>query len=224
MTAIRFIGALILAVALAALFVSGAPTGASTVNGTQQRAPDSAAGTAQVEAGNISQTNLTGNTVTTRWAGFYGEVSGGILLGDSSNNIFYQWTVTDPTGSYVFAANGTVSDWTQSNIIAGNVSHMPSYLTESAGDNFTNTFTTQNWFNSTSLSINNTYYATTWQNGTQLANFTTYALQTADNSTLIWAGSVVSDATAFRNETTDYQILAPADTTEQTYYFYLEFQ
>ncbi|RME31335.1 hypothetical protein D6789_03090 [Candidatus Woesearchaeota archaeon] len=194
------------------------------MSGTQERAPAAAAGTETIEAGNVTNTNLTGNTITTRWAGFYGEVSGGILLGDSANNIFYQWTVSDPTGSYVFAANGTVSDWSSANIKEANVTDMASYLLESAGDNFTNTFTTRQWFNSTSLSINNTWTATTWQNGTQTTNFTTYALKTADNSTMIWAGSVVSNAVAFKNETTDYQILAPADTTAQTYYFYLEFR
>lgn len=37
-------------------------------------------------------------SVTNSWQGYYGNVSGTIQLGDSNNNILYNWTVNSPTG------------------------------------------------------------------------------------------------------------------------------
>ncbi|RME32253.1 hypothetical protein D6789_00205, partial [Candidatus Woesearchaeota archaeon] len=175
--------------------------------------------------GNITETNVSGNPITTRWGAFWGEVSGNVFLGDSANNIFFQWAVTNPTGSTVYAANETVSDWSQGNIVPATPDVMPSYLLDVAADNFTNTFNYTGNFSSASLSVVNASYTPMWQNGTQRTNYSTYALKTADNATLIWAGNVVSNLISFREtNTTDYQILVPADSGGVIYNFYLEFR
>lgn len=216
---------LVAAFFLVTSMVLAAPTGGGVDVGASVRYTEGIAGNNTIIAGNITAVNVSGNTITTRWAGFYGEVSGGILLGDSTDNVFFQWSVTDPTGSWVYAANGTVSDWSSSNIIALNSSFLPSYLLQDSGDNFTNTYNWSGSFNSSSLDVANCPYTYTWQNGTQGAAFATYGLQTADNSTLIWAGAVGSNLESFDNtSTTDYQILAPAVTGGQQYFFYLEFK
>lgn len=214
-------------IALCALqAVMAAPAGAQISGTSTERTLEGTSGTVTTEGGNLTQVNVSGTPITTRWGSFWGEISGGILLGDSSNNVFFEWAVTDPSGGVVYATNGTVGDWSPANIEPASVSEMPSYLQERASDNFSNTFNQTGDFNSTSFNIANVPFTTSWQNGSQEANFSTYALKTSDNSTLIWAANVVADLISFKGagNTTDYQLLVPANSVGVTYNFYLEFR
>lgn len=209
----------------AATAALAAPSGGQATVGDSERGPGTATTSITTEGGNITETNVTGNPITTRWGAFWGEVSGGIFLGDSSNNIFFEWAVNDPTGSTVYATNETVSDWGPANIVAATADVMPSYLQEDAADNFTNTFNETGDFNSSSLDIANVPYIYLWQNGSQYQNYSTFALKTSDDAALIWAGNVASNLVSFREaNTTDYQILVPTDDVGLTYNFYLEFR
>lgn len=217
-----------LGVLLVAPFAVAAPSGASITTGTQERAPDQSPNTIPSEGGNVTQVNVSGYVVTTKWAGFYGEVSGDIRLADSSNHIFYQWTVSDPADAVVYACNDTVSDWSASNIIpiyAENASTgwLPAFLIDGT-DSFNVTFASQEQFKSNSLTIDNVNYTTTWQGGSKGSDFKTYALASYTDKTLIWAGKAVADKTAFNSGTADYQILAGVNSQSgtTTFYFYLE--
>jgi len=197
------------------------PVGASVTTGTSERAAASSAGQVSAVGGNVTEVNVTGYSITSRWAGFWGEISGGIRLADASSNIFYEWTVTNVTDAVVYAANATVSSW--SGLAAANESTVPSYLVTAATDNFTNTFNqTEAFTNPGGANIANTPFTTTWQSGSQ-GSLKTYAL-TADSGTVsIWAGKAISDTSSFKSgQTVDYQILAPATTSVSTYYFYVE--
>lgn len=213
-----------LVILLLVSFAYGAPGGADVSDGAQERANETTSGQVTTEGGNVTQVNITGTSLTGRWAGFYGEVSGGLYLGDSTGDAFYRWTVSDFTGAVVYASNGTISDWSSGNIKALDAQYLPSYVTGSATDNYTNTFNFSGSFNSSSLDIASVAYTQTWQNGAQTATFQTYALSTNDNSTLIWAAIVDPDSTSFQGgtNTTDYQLLAPADGGTETYNFYME--
>ncbi len=206
------------AVSLAS-FASAAPVGGSVSTGTSERMADSSAGQVSLTGGNVTEVNVTGYSSTSRWGGFYGEISGGIRLADSSSNVFYEWTVSNVTDAVVYAANDTVSSW--ASVAAATVSDMPSYLQAAASDNFTNTFTASEAFTSPSLSVASVPYTSTWQNGAQ-GSLKTYALK--EGSTLIWAGKAIADTNSFKggSDTVDYQILAPANSGETTYYFYVE--
>ena len=201
-------------------FALADPVGGSVTTGASSSMAASAAGTVNLTGGNVTEVNVSGYSSTTRWGGFYGEISGGIRLADSSSNVFYEWTVSNVTNAVVYAANGTISSW--ASIAAATASDMPSYLQQAASDNFTNTFTASEAFTSPSLNVAGTSYALTWQNGAQ-GSLKTYALK--DGSTLIWAGKAIADTTSFKggSDTVDYQILAPASNSGNTlYYFYLE--
>ena len=58
--------------------VRAAPTGASVTVGTQERAPSPSPETVTTEGGNVTPVNLSAYQVTTKWAGFWGNVSGDI--------------------------------------------------------------------------------------------------------------------------------------------------
>ena len=217
-----------LGVLLVAPFAVAAPSGASVSQGTPEAPTASSATTVDSVGGNVTQVNVSGWVVTTKWVGFYGEVSGDIRLADSSNHIFYQWTVSDPTGAVVYACNGTVSDWSASNIIpiyAENASTgwLPAFLIDGT-DSFNVTFTNREQFKSNSLTIDDVNYTTTWQDGSKGSDFKTYALASYTDKTLIWAGKAVADQTAFNSGTADYQILAGVNSQSgtTTFYFYLE--
>jgi len=201
------------------------PTGGNITLGFSERGVSSGSETAGIESGNLTAVNVTNIAITTRWAGFYGEVSGEIFLGDSSGNRFYEWTVSNVTGAVVFATNSTVSDWSNSNIVAANDSVLPSYLKTSATDNYNNTFNQSGTFTSLSITEANTNYTETFQNGTR-GSLKTYALHSTADDALIFAGVAQDNAESFKtNDTTstkvDYQLLLPAQSAT-VYNFYLE--
>lgn len=217
----------IIAAILSVSVAVAVPTGATVSEGTQETYTPSAE-SVTTEGGNVTQVNITGVTITNKWAGFWGEVSGYIVLADSSGKNFYNWTISDPTGAVVYAANDTISDWGCTNILpveGPSDSFLPSFLIEGT-DSYNNTFTSsedvQIPLSCSARRINVTY---TWQGGIQGSDFPTYALKAVSEGALIWAGKVKADQTSFKGTpTADYQILAGvnSETGTTTFYFYLE--
>ncbi len=207
------------------------PANATVSAGTSERYPEATTpGTVTAQAGNVTQVNVSSVQVTGKWVGFWGEVSGQIVLGDSSGNIFYQWTISDPTGAVVYVCNDTVSDWSTLQPLYANSSVLPDFLITGT-DSFNNTFKYQETFTSPSMTINNVNYTLTWQNGAEGSDFKTYALYANESATtgkiiLVWAGLVNANKPSFKGGTitADYQVLAGVNTEggQQTFYFYLE--
>jgi len=90
------------------------PMGAQTVDeGTEstmnasQYAPDSV----NAYAGNISQLTIYGRTQTKHWQGYYGEVTGMIVLDDASNWTLYDWPNNEPKGEIYATINSTTPSW-----------------------------------------------------------------------------------------------------------------
>lgn len=201
--------------------VLAAPSGATTTVGASETATGTSVTTVNADGGNVTYVDVDSTVITSRWAGFYGNVTGSLLLGDASANTFYQWTVADVTGAVVYAANGSVTDWTGGNIGPLANANAPTWVAGSSTDNFTNTFNTTGTFTSSSPSIGSVPVATTLNGSGVAGDLDTYALWSTADSVNIWAGAVVDDANGFNNETVDYQILLPAQ-TGTTYSFYLE--
>ena len=62
-------------------------------------------------AGNLTELNITGVSQTKSWQGFFGNVSGTIILEDSSGMRFYDWSAAEPQGQVYASVNNTIS-WT----------------------------------------------------------------------------------------------------------------
>jgi len=219
----KYMTALIaLLVLLAIPLAYAAPDGATVTVGSSERGASNPAGTADIEAGNVTEVNISGTAITTRWAGFYGNISAGLVLSDAANNKFYEWTVSNVSGSVVYAADATISDWSTTNIVAATDADMPAFLTEDTADNYTNTYNAQETFTSATFSIDNTNYVATYSNGAA-GNLKSYSLKATTENALIWAGKALDDEAAFNGGQVDYQILVPVDgATTTTYNFYLE--
>lgn len=107
----------ILAVALG-LFLTGvtsvlAVQGATGYTlGSTSRATfdDTSSVSVDAQAGNVTQLDLNGDTITAHWAGFYGNISGNVTLQDSDGKVFYDWTgVGVPAGEIFASTTGSVA-------------------------------------------------------------------------------------------------------------------
>lgn len=215
---------LILALAVFVLslaMASAAPGGANATAGASETGIGSSVTTVDAEGGNVTYVEIDSTVITSRWAGFYGNVSGSLLLGDATGNTYYQWTVSDMTGAVVYAANNSVTDWTGANIVPLTNSEAPEWVNGTNTDNFTGTFNANELFTSSSLSEAGTPYATTFNSSGVAGDLKTYALYSSADNVNIWAGKVVDDTDGFNGDSADYQILLPAQ-TGTTYSFYLE--
>ena len=220
---------LLAALAISPLAIS-APTGASVTQvGTQERYQPSA-GSVTTQGGNVTALNVSGEVVTSKWAGFWGNVSGSKVLADSGHHLFYKWTVSDLTDALVYATTGAVNDWSCSNIVPlyadDSLFGSYSFLIEGA-DSFNYTFTEQESVaipkGCSEQSFN---YTTTWQGGSQGTEFKTYAAKASAENVFVWVARVNPGKTSFKGGTVtaDYQLLAgvTSETGTTTFYFYLE--
>ena len=173
-----------------------------------------------IDGGNVTPVNIVSNVITSKWAGFFGNISGSLQLTDSSAHKFYEWTISDMTGAVVYAASTTITDWTGGNIAPLDASTAPAWIVGTATDNFSNTFSVTETFTSSSLSEATTPYAESYNNS-GVGTLKTYALYSTTDTADIWAGKVIDDTEGFQGDTVDYQILLPAQTGTQ-YSFYLE--
>ena len=213
----------VLAVVLIAFSYSAyaAPAGAST-NQFSEETYTSAAGTSTTEGGNVTGLNISGDQQTVKWAGFFGNISGGIVLKDSSGDSFYEWTVSDVTNCTVYAANESVTTW--SNLANAAPSNMYSWLvTAGSEDAYNETFKTEATanFNGGAITANST---TTWTSGSQGVLRTYSLIEGGGVTTLIWANKANASYTGFDGSLVDYQVLVPAPESPSTltYSFYLE--
>jgi len=74
------------------------PLGATTadlVNSTRYNATIDPA-EVDAQAGNVTELFITSLSVTKYWQGFYGNISGQIILADSTGANFYDWNITTP--------------------------------------------------------------------------------------------------------------------------------
>jgi hypothetical protein len=62
-------------------------------------------------AGNVTEFNTNGTTITRAWQGYYGNITGTITLGDSNNNTLYDWSLANPQGEIYAVRSVTTPDW-----------------------------------------------------------------------------------------------------------------
>ena len=90
--------------------VSALPSGAQTTFVNSTRAPADAAQSAQAQAGNVTELNIFGYSITQSWQGYFGNVTGTIQLADGGDNVFYNWSLASPQGEIYASTNDSI-DW-----------------------------------------------------------------------------------------------------------------
>jgi len=64
----------------------------------------------QAQAGNVTQLNVNGVSTTQSWQGYFGNVTGKIILDDSAGNSLYNWDLASPEGE-IYASTSNSVDW-----------------------------------------------------------------------------------------------------------------
>ncbi|MFA6073373.1 MAG: hypothetical protein WC758_04635 [Candidatus Woesearchaeota archaeon] len=197
------------------------------------------------EAGNITEITITGRTQTKSWQGFYGNVSGTIILEDAQGNRFYDWTAAEPKGEVYASVNETIS-WTTVECAptSTDITFLDSWQTF-YGMNYTDYDTINTTYTNDTHQIFYTGYNTldncpttfTYVNNvSQTADFEGVLLTSDSNSTLIFtalledkAEGMRADKVGFDGGEYDFQLLvaedgSAANTVVTPYFFWVELE
>jgi hypothetical protein len=80
----------------------------------------------EAQAGNVTELSINATTITQGWQGYYGNVSGRIVLDDSNNNSMYSWDLVDPEGEIFATRDSDGITWSGGNIICADITHIQS--------------------------------------------------------------------------------------------------
>lgn len=115
------------------------PFGANNTLIKSERSPADAPTSAQAQAGNVTELNINGFSITRAWQGYFGNVTGTIQLADASDNILYNWSLASPQGEIYASTNSSI---TWSNIQCFNYTATGTYADDTANAGATSLYGT----------------------------------------------------------------------------------
>ncbi len=87
------------------------PFGANyTIINSTRAIPDEAQ-SIEAQAGNVTELNIAGVTITQSWQGYFGNITGTIQLADGADNQMYNWSLASPEGE-IYASTSSSIAWT----------------------------------------------------------------------------------------------------------------
>lgn len=110
------------------LVIAVEPFGATVNPLTSDRASEDPAQGIDAIAGNVSEINIFGFSVTQSWQGYFGNVTGVIALADGNDNVLYNWSLGSPEGVILASTNESI---TWDNIQCFNFTATGDYTSES---------------------------------------------------------------------------------------------
>jgi hypothetical protein len=194
--------------------------------------------TTPAQAGNVSEININGTSVTQTWQGYFGNITGRIVLGDSNNNTFYDWNLASPNGEIYATRKTSTPVW--SSIACASLAQVQAEDTAigaqaADADSVSSTFSNATVFSPFYVgvsTINQTAqdcFATYSYNstGAQSADFAEVLLH--DSADIVYTAVISQDAMGFDGRTHDFQMLVGenghnGDLSSTLYYFYLELE
>ncbi len=246
----RFILPIVLAITFVTVsFVSADPVGPNTITrGSSQRSAVNSTEKTQVsEAGNMTSLIINATSVTQRWQGFYGNITGTITLDDASNNTLYDWQLSSTLGE-IYASNGTNVAWSSIDCVNFSANGKEKNTNVSVLNQFIGYAidTDQGSSDSVNATFNQTYGndASTFSVGTRTINnadncsmatlFVSDAPQTSsfkevlltDNISIIFTALLERDVVGFSGSTLDFEMVVGVNGTQsgttRNFYFYIE--
>lgn len=234
----RYLMVILLVVTSFGFASSVVPFGANTVNViTSTTATSPAPQSVLAQAGNVTEINIFGYSVTQAWQGYFGNVSGTIQLADSGDNVMYNWSLANPEGE-VYASTSNAVAWENIecfNWTSDGVALETSFNIETGDvDGVNETF---NEYKHDVFYSNNIEIA---QDSCMSSNIYDSSGSSNDSNfeeVLLWDGSDVvftslleeSSVNGFDGKDHDFEMLVledghGVDTSSSTYYFYVELQ
>ncbi len=199
-----------------------APADSWTVISTGKYAP-AAQANVTTEGGNVTNLDLNSNVSTERWAGFWGNVTGAIVLSPGTAN-FYSWAWTSASGGEVCAvAAASGFDWTA--VQAATAAAVDGVWGFGAvTDNAVNTYTSA----ACGVDVAGTA-VTSAGNTTGVGGFETCVVADggapAAKADFAFCTNITQSGSLFNGQDGDYEVLVPTNETAgsfETYYFWLE--
>ena len=214
-------------------FVTAQPLGVEDVEvGASSRFDDTTTPTqVDAQAGNVTELSLHGLSVTRFWQGFYGNITGSIILADGSGNNFYDWNISVPTGQVYASRNSAVSWDTVACPDPADITAEETALSQDASDpdSITNTFTAVNHpaFDVAGDAITGCPTTQAYNASGEQGNSFWQVLLRA-GSDIVYT-TIIEDTSpaGFDGSPWHFQLLVGEDGTDENptpYYFYLELQ
>jgi len=213
------------------------PTGPSSVtNVNSGRYSTAGAAVISAIAGNVSEINFAANSITNTWQGYFGNITGTIVLGNSNNQSMYNWNLTSPAGQIYATRVASVPAWTnvrcanQTEINAEdlNIGVNQTVDQDSVNKTFINT-TAFNQFYVGGVNINTSQNCRAVQlyNGSVASSPNFAEVLLSDTTNNIYTGLLTQDSNGFDNRTHDFEMIVGenghnGDVATTPYYFYLE--
>jgi len=176
------------------------------------------------EGGNVTNLNLSGNVSTEKWAGFWGNVSGLIVLSPGTG-MFYTWPWTPANGGEVCAiAAASGFDWTGlQNVTAAAIDTVWNFFSGDT-DSATNTLTQSCAVTVAGTSVTGSAGNMTGGNAFQTCAVADQANPAAKND-IAFCVNMTQGGSLFNGQTGDYQLMVATNETLnsfETYYFWIE--
>jgi len=104
-----FFLSVILVVLLSVTGLAVEPFGANVEQESSTRALEDIAGNnSNAIAGNVTELTIFSYSITQAWQGYFGNVTGSIILADNNDNIMYNWSVASPQGEIYASTNNSL--------------------------------------------------------------------------------------------------------------------
>lgn len=224
----KFVILAIFVLVISAATAYAQPSCASIVAGPDERGNVSCVnqGNHTAAGGNITYINVTVQSITEAWHGFYGQITNNsqLTLEDAAGFRMYAWNFTI-SGGEIYASRSNAVNW--ATIAAENDCTTDEALTGTGSDRTNLTFApnANSAFEVGTVPIaagsacaTNTYV----NSSAQAATFEEVIL--TDTTNIVYAGLLEADAQGFDNGNYDFQIIVPDNRTAtvETYFFYAE--
>jgi hypothetical protein len=185
-------------------------------------------------AGNITELLVNSTIVSRAWQGYYGDVSGNVVLKDANNKIFYDWNLSSVHGE-IFASRSNSIEW--SDVKCANTTELyseDSYLSmnsatdgESVFKTFFNTTSFRDFYAGNSLIVSSQEcYATNLYSDAGPQNDAFAEIILSDSHAIIYTGLIENHVTGFDSQAHDFEMIVGengrADNSPTPYYFYIE--
>ena len=172
------------------------------------------------EGGNVTGVNLEGNDSTDKWAGYFGNVSGWLVLGLSESQIMYNWSWSASGGGEVCASQNIAFDWSSLADYTSALTMNGVFGWGAASDNATGTLT-----ESGTLTIEGTAYTSNASTDNQ--GFQTVVLnegaEALEDDYAFCVDIATTGTSGVTGANADYQLMVGTTPgADETYYFYLE--
>jgi len=227
----------IVGIMLYSALVIALPTGPDTLDnqGSERGNESKDAIAIEAAAGNVSEVDVNFSQITTGWQGYFGNITGNIVLTDASGDTFYNWSGLGTLSGEVYASRNNDITWTGINCTnATEFINENAFVSKAASepDSVTTTFDQvnhplfqvgdltfpANTCNSTNGFVNGVMSATDY-----------YEMILADtDGDIVYATIIDEDQTGFDGDANDFQFIVAENgnetesSTSTTYYFYIE--